>query len=85
MEKDYPSEQWKTIKFDFDFSNDCRFEVSNFGRIRSFNKISKGAILKGSLVNGYRHHQDKIFRAEGETLQLRNDKLRERISYIQNN
>lgn len=62
MTKDYPGEQWKTVLFDFEFTNDFRLEVSNFGRIRSFNKIhANGNLLKGSMVNGYRIVRLKLY------------------------
>jgi hypothetical protein len=47
-------EIWKEIKFDFHHINNLRIEISNFGRVRSFSKISEGRILKPSLVNGYK-------------------------------
>lgn len=48
------SETWKTVVFDFDFTNDFKLEVSNLGRIRSSNKIAVNKILKGALINNYR-------------------------------
>ena len=53
MEKSYPVEIWKTVHFEFEFSNDYKLEVSNLGRLRSYNRINKGKILKGSIVSGY--------------------------------
>src|SRR4051794_28820635 len=55
-------EKWKQVKFDFDHANDFRLEVSNLGRIRTFNKISKGEILKGSMINGYPIVRIKLFK-----------------------
>jgi hypothetical protein len=52
--KDFPGEQWKTVWFDFEFTNDFRLEVSSFGRLRTFNKVSDGNLIKGSMINGYR-------------------------------
>lgn len=82
MSKDYPTEQWKPIQFDFEYANECRFEVSNFGRIRAFNKISKGAILKGSMINGYRIIRIRFFKARPAESQALLVKLRERIAAI---
>ncbi len=76
MTKNYPGEQWKTVKFDFEFTNDCRIEVSNFGRVRTFNKISDGNILNGSMINGYRIIRLKLYRP-------REEKTRDRLYYLQ--
>lgn len=66
MTKDYPGEQWKTVQFDFEFTNDFRLEVSNFGRLKTFNKIHDGNLLKGSMVNGYRILRLKLYRPRPE-------------------
>lgn len=62
MTKDYPGERWKALTFDFEFTNDCKLEVSDFGRIRTFNVVSDGNILNGSLINGYRIIRLKLYR-----------------------
>ncbi|MEO6671467.1 MAG: HNH endonuclease [Ferruginibacter sp.] len=61
MAKDHPGEKWKLIKFGIDSTNIFRMEVSNLGRVRSFNQISDGNILKGSTINGYRIIRLKFF------------------------
>lgn len=53
MKNKFIGETWKELKFDFEYSNNLKIEVSNFGRVRSTNKINDGKILKTSLVNGY--------------------------------
>ena len=60
-------EKWKDIEFDIEFTNDFRLQVSNFGRVRSFNKISNGNILNGSLINGYRIIRLKLYRPREES------------------
>ncbi len=55
-------EIWKNVEFDFEFTNDCRYEVSNLGRVRSFNKIANGNILKGSMTEGYRTIRLKLYK-----------------------
>jgi hypothetical protein len=47
-------EEWKIIVFNFEYTNDCRIEVSNYGRVRTFNVVSEGNILNGSMINGYK-------------------------------
>ena len=76
MKKNYPGEQWKPIVFDFEFANETRIEISNFGRIKTFNKVSNGNIIKGSMVNGYAIIRLKFFKA-------REDNVQERLNYLQ--
>lgn len=54
MVKDFIGEKWETVKFDFEYANDYTLEVSNFGRLKTYNKISKGTLLNGSMIKGYR-------------------------------
>lgn len=77
MIKDYPGEQWKTVRFDFEFTNDFRLEVSNMGRLRTFNKISDGNELKGSMINGYRIVRLKLYTPRDEKVQAKLDNLKE--------
>jgi hypothetical protein len=79
MTKDYPGERWKNIRFDFEFTNDCRIEVSNFGRIRTFNKISNGNIIKGSMINGYRIIRLKFYRPRDEKAQNKLENLQQQV------
>ncbi|MDQ6609339.1 MAG: NUMOD4 motif-containing HNH endonuclease [Bacteroidota bacterium] len=79
MVKDYPGEQWKTITFDFEFTNDFRIEVSNFGRLRTFNKISDGNIVSGSMINGYRIIRLKLYSPRDEKIQTRLNYLQQQV------
>lgn len=79
MTKDYPGEQWKTVKFDFDFTNEFRLEVSNFGRLRTFNKISNGNLVNGSMINGYRIIRLKLYTPRDEKIQNRLDYLQQQV------
>jgi len=79
MNKDYPGEQWKTVQFDFAFTNDFRIEVSNFGRLRTFNKVSDGNIINGSMINGYRIVRLKLYRPRDEKTQARLDILQQQV------
>ena len=47
------NEKWVPILFE-DVENPPRYEVSNYGRIRSFQSGSDGTIIKGSVIQGYR-------------------------------
>lgn len=79
MVKGYTNERWKTLKFDFEFTNEGRIEVSNFGRIRTFNKLSDGNIVNGSMINGYRILRLKLFKPREEKVQKRFDYLQHQV------
>jgi hypothetical protein len=66
MTKSFPGEKWKRIKLGAGFTNKNVIEVSNFGRVRSFNKSSDGDLLKGSMTNGYRIIRFKLFKPRDE-------------------
>ncbi|CAN5596626.1 HNH endonuclease [soil metagenome] len=84
MEKNYPGEQWKPLVFDFEFVNETRIEVSNYGRVKTFNKISKGKILKGSLINGYKIIRLKFFNPRDEKVSRRFLKLQVEVAKSRN-
>ncbi len=54
MVKDYPGESWKNVDIGFEYTSNFRLEVSNFGRLKSYNSYSDGHLINGSSVNGYR-------------------------------
>lgn len=47
------NEQWVPIVFK-DIDNPPVYQVSNYGRLRSFQSDSKGSIIRGSVIQGYR-------------------------------
>jgi len=55
-------EKWKNVNFSFEHTNEYKLEISNFGRMRSFNKLSNGNILKGSITEGYKIIRLKFFK-----------------------
>lgn len=79
MAKDYPGEQWKTVHFNLEFTNQFRLEVSNFGRLKTFNKISDGNIISGSMVNGYRIIRLKLYHPREENVQNKLDHLKQQV------
>lgn len=79
MGKDFPGEQWKTVQFNFEFTNDFRLQVSNFGRLRTFNKISEGNIIKGSMTEGYRIVRLKLYQPRDEKTQAHLHNLRQQV------
>ena len=66
MEKSIPGERWKNVEFNFEYASENRIEVSNFGRVRTFNRISDGNILEGSMINGYKIIRLKFFAERDE-------------------
>jgi hypothetical protein len=54
IQNDFENEEWK--KVDFGNKNIPLYEVSNYGRIKSYayEKYPQGKIINGSLVNGYK-------------------------------
>ncbi|MBD0295200.1 MAG: HNH endonuclease [Flavisolibacter sp.] len=79
MTKDFPGEQWKTVRFDFEFTNNFRLEISSFGRLRTFNKVSDGNLIKGSMTEGYRIVRLKLYRPRDEKTQARLDHLQQQV------
>lgn len=79
MAKDFSGEKWKEVKFDFDFTNDYRLQISNLGRLRSFNKDSDGNILEGTMINGYRIVRLKFYKERDRKVQARLDNLQQQV------
>ncbi len=49
------AERWVPIVIDVEgVENPPRYEVSNFGRLRSFQNNEKGEVIKGSVIQGYK-------------------------------
>ncbi|HAN64956.1 MAG TPA: hypothetical protein DCQ34_01045 [Chitinophagaceae bacterium] len=59
----FAREEWREYKLGEGYVNDFRLEVSNFGRVRTYNRLNKGKELRASMVNGYRIIRLKMFRA----------------------
>jgi hypothetical protein len=71
MVDNLPGEQWKTVHFNFEFSNNYKLEVSNYGRLKAFNKINKGKLLEGSMIKGYKIIRLKFFVSRDELVNIR--------------
>jgi len=82
MSTSYTGELWKEVVFNFEFCNNFRLEVSNFGRLRTFNKISNGNIVNGSMINGYKIIRLKFFTARDENVQARLDYLQKEVAKL---
>lgn len=79
MVKNYPGEEWKTVKFNFEYTNDGSIEISNFGRLRTFNKLSAGNIINGSMINGYRIVRLKFYKPREGQEQEKFDKQQQQL------
>ena len=74
------NEVWKPIEFDFEFTSNSHWEISNLGRVRSFNRASDGRILNGSLTEGYKVIRLKLYKPREEKDQEKFDELKKEIS-----
>jgi hypothetical protein len=50
--QNYWNEKWERIDF-YEFNNETHYEISNYGRIKSFQNIEEGVLIQGSLIQGY--------------------------------
>jgi hypothetical protein len=48
----YWNEKWERIDFP-EFDNQIHYEISNYGRIKSFQNTDDGVLIHGSLIQGY--------------------------------
>ena len=79
MTHNFPGEIWKSVNFDFEYTNDFKLDVSNYGRLRTFHKNSDGNIISGSHVNGYKILRLKFFTERDKETQQRLDFLQGQI------
>jgi len=79
MKKYLAGEKWKTVKFNFRFTNDFLLEVSDKGRLRTFNKISDGNIINGSMINGYRIIRLKLYKPRDYKTKTTLDSLQQKV------
>ena len=49
---DYPNEDWKPLVLD-GYEINVKYEISNYGRVRSYAYSENGRILKGTKLEGY--------------------------------
>lgn len=79
------NEKWKRVKLDFEYTNDVRIEISNFGRVRTFTKIEDGRILKPVLINGYPIVRFKLFKARDKQMEKRIAFFKTQMSKLRKN
>jgi hypothetical protein len=79
MAKEITGEKWKKVKFDFEYANKFTLEVSDLGRVRTFNTLSDGNILKGSMIKGYKIIRLKMYTGRDEKIQKKLDADKRRV------
>ena len=82
MINNFPGEQWKNVNFGQDLSYESRLEVSNYGRLKTFNKLSNGNIIAGSMINGYRVIRQKLLSPRDEKTEHQFIYLRENVATL---
>jgi len=50
--QNYWNEKWERIDFP-EFDQQIHYEISNYGRIKSFQNSQEGVLIQGSLIQGY--------------------------------
>ena len=79
MANEIVGEKWKKVNFDTPHTNDFTMQVSNMGKVRTYNNISNGNIINGSMVNGYRIIRLKLFTPRSEKLQAQFDREQQKV------
>jgi hypothetical protein len=84
MKNDMTGEQWKKVKFPFEYAGEFRMEVSSLGRVRSFHKMApQGTDLKGSITSGYPIIRLKLYTARDEKKQKYLNGLKNQVIKLQ--
>ncbi|MCB0820136.1 MAG: HNH endonuclease [Bacteroidetes bacterium] len=83
MRRDFAGEIWKEVKPDFDYVNDIKIEVSNFGRVRNTTSLIGLNYLKGHPSNGYHTVRIKLYKKRSVKDQNRLDFFREQIAKLE--
>ena len=81
----FAGEEWKTIDLGEGFISNGRIEISSWGRIRTFNKVSSGKMLKGSMINGYRILRHRLFKPRNEETEQMIQVLRDQVAAVNKN
>lgn len=77
------NEIWKEYPLNIAYAGNYRIEISNYGRVRSFNKISpEGRFLKGSLQGGYPIVRLKFFKPRTKTMLAKIEEYNTEIKLI---
>jgi len=83
MNNHYSGEVWKAVDMKVNVGSDSRIEISNYGRVRTFNKLFNGKIVKGSLINGYPIVRLKLFRQRAVEIDIAIESLKKQIKEIE--
>lgn len=83
-------EIWKEYPLNFEYEGDYRIEVSNLGRVKTFNKLyPEGNIINGTMQGGFPIIRIKLFKERTpadkkkiEDLQIQIDALTEKVKFM---
>lgn len=77
-------EIWKKVDLELGFEPEKPFvvEISNWGRLRTFNQTNDGTILKCGTVDGYPIYRASLFRPRDANAQKRFDYLQKQVLKI---
>lgn len=75
-------EDWKSVDLGKGYTNENRLEVSNHGRVRTFNSTSNGKIITGSRINGYAIVRLKLFKPRDEKITVKVQQLQAAIAAL---
>jgi|JI10StandDraft_1071094.scaffolds.fasta_scaffold06602_3 hypothetical protein len=82
MVQDYPGEIWKEVKMDYGNVIKPLLEVSNYGRVRTSNRLYTRKIIKGSMVNGYGIIRLKLYKEKDPETEAAFNKRRDEINAV---
>ena len=69
------TEKWKRVKFDVEDITNGHLEISSYGRVRTYNRLSDGNIIKGSITEGYNIIRLKLYKPRSTHTQKQIDYL----------
>ena len=80
----YPTEIWKEYPLNVENDSQYRVEVSNFGRVKTYNKNRpNGGLIKGSLQGGYPIVRFTLFKERPASVVEKIDALNELIYFLE--
>lgn len=78
------TEIWKEYFLDYDHTNFYRVEISNFGRVKTYNKVRPdGGIIRGSVQNGYPIVRITLFTERQSPVTEKIEAYNELIAFLQ--
>lgn len=83
MDKMDKEEIWKEYPLNYEFENDVKVEISNQGKIKTYNKLHpKGKLIKGTLQGGFPILRIKLNKPKKESEILKIAKIQSEIDVL---